>query len=293
MKINERGVALRSAATNYDTLKDFMDRRRVIPLPFNETAKVVVSGATVVLINSTMTVATNLAIGSGTTVNAGLFATVLAGAVGTGGINSTSDSLGNILNMVAVRDATTHDAITTSGGREVFGLVQAVSTATDNDAIGASGSENTQLSFVYVAADGTLTLETVTATVEFVQNNVYIERQTPTIMLQGGNPDADAIAVDALSVELGEYIVTTAFVANEVITLSSGAGASSGVTTFTGTDVELGASASAFNDNTLLQVLINGVRCDKGVDVIYDSTNTFHFILPLDIDDRFEVQLFV
>ncbi len=286
MKMNERGVALRSATTNYATLKDFMDRRRVIPLPFNETAKVVVGGANVVLINSTMTVATNLAIGSGTAINAGLFATVLAGAVGTGGINTTSDSLGNIMNMVHIRDATTHDSITTSGGREVFALVQAVSTATDGDVIGASGSENTQLSFVYVASDGTLTLETVTATIEFSQNNVYIERQTPTIMLQGGNPDA-------LSVELGEYVVTTAFVASEIITLSTGAGTSSGVSTFTGTDVELGVSSSAFNDNTKLQVLLNGVRCDKGVDVVYDSTNTFHFVLPLDVDDRFEVQLFV
>jgi hypothetical protein len=287
--INERGIALRKGG-NYTNLDDYFDRRRVVPLPFNETASVVVAGANVILINSTMTVATKLAIGLGTTENAGLFAALLAGAVGTGSINTTSDTLGNVLNMVRIRDATTHDAIKEASGREVYALIQAVSTANDGDAIGAGGSENVQLSFVYVASNGTLTLTSVTATVEFVQNNVYVERNTPTIMMQGGNPDADALDAPPVTATQGEYVVTTAFTAGEVITLATGAGAGSGVTTKTGDTLTLGASAAEFFNDHLLQVMLNGVEQRKAVDIIWDSNTTFHFALALDVDDYFEVR---
>ncbi len=290
MNINERNIALRSAPTNYSTLKEYMDRRRVTPLPFNENAQVAVSSANFVLIDSTMTVATNLAIGLATTENAGLMATVLPGAVGTASTNSTSDTLGNILNLVSIRDSSTHDAITTSSGREVFALVQAVSTATDGDAIGAAASENVQLSFVYISSDGTLTAETLNQTIEFGQNNVYLERLLPDIMLEGGNPDADALAVDALSIGRGEYIVTTAFVTDEVITVATGAGATAGVTTMTGETLTLGVDAATFNADNLLSVLKNGVEILKGTDIIWDSATTCHFVEPLDIGDNFWIR---
>lgn len=290
MSINERSVALRSGTTSYTTLKDFMDRRRVIPLPFDETATVAVSAANFVLIDASMTVATKLAIGEATTTNGGLFATILTGAVGTGDASKiTSDSLGNILNMVSIRDEVTHNSVTTDDGFEVFALVQAVSTASDGDTILAAASENAQLSFVYNSGAGALTLTAITATIEFAQNNAYIERQTPTIMLQSGNPDQDIIA--SISLDRAEFDVTTAFIADEVITLSTGAGDSSGASTVTGETVALGASAIIFNANNLLTITVNGVEQLKGVDVVWDSNLTMHFAVALDIADIFQAGL--
>ncbi len=290
MKINERDVALRSGLTNYPALKDFMDRRTIIQLPFNEDTTINAGANNVVLVDSSMVVASNLSIGLGTGYNGGLFASLLAGAVGTGSTNINSDSLGNILNMVKVRDATTHDSITDINGREVYGLVQAVSTALDGDVIGASGSENVQLSFVVVDSGGALTLTNVAAVIEFTQHNTYLERMKPTIMLEGGNPTADALAVDPLHLEQGFYVVTTAFAPGEVITLSTGNGASAGVSTQSGDVIFIGGASGAFNSNNLISVLKNGVEQVKGTEVIYDSSGSLHFASPLDVDDTFKVK---
>jgi len=290
MSINERQIALRKGG-NYTNLDNYFDRNRVIPLPFNETAVVTVSAANFALLDSSMTAASNLSIGLGTTTQNGLFAALLAGAVGTGSTNTISDTVGNVLNLVKIRDASTHDAITEASGREVYGLIQSVSTATDGDAIGAAASENVQISFVYIAANGTLTLTNVTATVEFGQNNNYLERNQPTTMMLNGNPSADALQPDPTSATQGEYTVTTAFVADEVITLSTGAGATAGVTTKTGDTIALGASASAMFDNHLLTIMLNGVEQEKGVDVVWDTSGTMHFSNALDIGDVFYIKL--
>jgi hypothetical protein len=237
-----------------------------------------------------MLTATKLAIGIGSVENGGLFATLLAGAIGTGSTNVTSDSLGNVLNLVKIKDSTTDAPVKEAGGREVYGLVQAVSTAVDGDTIGGSGSENTQLSFVYRAANGTLTLTVVTATIQFGRNHLYILQQEPTIMMAGGNPTADVIAGAGVSATQGNYVVTTAFTAAEVITTSSGDGAT-GVSTKTGDTIALGASSGVFNANNLLQITLNGAIQLKGTDVVYDSATTFHFAAALDIDDYFEIRL--
>lgn len=288
--INERQIALRKGG-NYTALDDFFDRRKVIPLPFNETAVVNVAGAQFKLIDNSMLVASNMAIGLATVESGGLFATLLPGAVGIASLLITSDSLGNILNAVRIRDEVTHDPIVESGGKEVFALVQAVSTASDGDAIGAPASENMQLSFVYVAADGTLTLTSVTADVEFLQNNVYLERNIPTIMMEGGNPDADALAPYAVVGTQGEYEVTTPFIANEVITLATGAGSGSGVASKTGDTIDIGASDAAFKNNHLLEVYLNGVNQRKETDVKWVSSGSLKFVSPLDDGDYFEIRL--
>ena len=168
-------------------------------------------------------------------------------------------------------------------------MIQAASSVVDGDAIGAAASENIQISFVYVAANGTLTLTLVTATVEFQQNNNYLERNLPTILKQDAN-EADALAPSPVQVDQGEYTVTTAFVADEVITLSTGAGAASGVATKAGETIALGASAAAFNGDNLTQVLLNGVQQIKGSEVVWDSSGTMHFANALDVDDYFEVK---
>lgn len=289
--INARRVDIRSGTSTFATLDDYLKAKDVYLLPFNETAKVTVSGANVTVIDSSMTVASLLAIGSTTTTNGGLVAMLAAGAVGTGATTTLSDSLGNVTNAVPIRDATTHNLITESGGKEVYALIHAASTVTDGDAIGAAASENVQLSFVYTATDGTVTLTSITATIEFGQKNMYYKRQRPEYMQVGGNPDAEVLISTSTSATQGNYVVTTAFAAGEVITLSTGAGAGSGVTTMTGDTIALGVDAATFNANNLLQVFMDGIEGTKAVDVIYDSSTTFHFALALDVGDRFVVRL--
>jgi len=291
MSLNERQIALRKSG-NYPKLDDFFDRRRVIQMPFSELALVSPGAAQAfALIDSTMLVASVMAIGTGTTTNAGLMAALLPGAVGiAGSTNVVSDSFGNILNMVSLRDPTTHDPIVTAGGREIFGLVQAVSTANDGDAIGGAGSENMQLSFVYINAAGALVTTPpypLNPNVEFGQNNVYLERNIPSIVLVGGR-EQDALS--PMTAEQGEYDVTTAFVAAEVITLSTGNGAAAGVSTMTGETFNLGVDAATFNADNLLQIMLNGVEQRKGVEIIWDTSGTMHFADALDVGDYFEVR---
>jgi len=289
MTINERAITLRTGAGTYASLKDYLDRRRVLPITFNETSKVTVAGVDfIVLDNGKITPATTIAKGTSTTENGGLFCKELGGAVGTGSVLVDTDSLGNILNMVELRDATTHDPILGPEDREVYGLIQCSNGVADGAAIGGVGVENVQISFVYVTSAGVITLTNVTADVEFVQNNVYLARYMPPIVLEGGSRDQDVLP--ALHAEQGEYAVTAAFAAGEVITLLDGSGAGTGAATKTGETINLGASAAAFNGDNLTQVMLNGVEQRKGTDVTWDSSGTMHFTLPLDVGDYFEVR---
>ena len=291
MQTNERDVAIRAGATNFSTLKEFMDARTVRRVPFNETAQITVSGVNLLIVDATKFVATKIAVGVSSVENAGLFVTLLPGAVGTHSIAKTDDALGRTLNMVAIRDATTHENIEDSGF-EVFALVHAVSTAVDGDTIGASGSETVQLSFCYIAEDGTITPATITATIEFMQNNLYLERLRPTILMESGSASIEVATIGgSTSATSGKYVVTTPFAANEIITLSTGAGASAGISTKSHDTINLGISASAFIANNLLLVLKNGVEQDKETDVIYDTSGSFHFVSALDIDDQITIRL--
>jgi len=285
--LNERQIVLREGG-NYAALNDFFDRRRVIPLPFDETARVIPAGVQHMLVIDDLCVATNLAVGVATVENAGLCAAEMVGAIDNAETTLISDSLGNVLNLVKLRDASTHDPIVTADDREVFGLIQSANGVADGTVIGAAASENTQISFVYVDLAGAIILTNVTATVEFMQNNVYLERHVPTITLLGGKETQDVIP--PISADQGEYVVTTAFAADEVITLSTGAGAGSGVSTKTGETINLGEDAAAFNADNLLQVMLNGIEQRKGTDVTWDSSGTMHFALALDVDDYFEVR---
>jgi len=102
--------------------------------------------------------------------------------------------------------------------------------------------------------------------------------------------------------KVAKYIVTTAFVANEEITLTTGAGATAGVTTASGDCAGvkgiLGASANAFRDDNTIEVLENGVEMWKSVDVVWvsqdaDNGDKIKFPVALDIGDTFVVKYFV
>lgn len=289
MLINDKQVVIRSRTTNYADLAAFMARQKVIGIPFVDTQEVAVSSAQFVLLDSSF-ISGNIALGTSSTENGGISMAALAGAVGTAANTNITDTFGNVLNLVDIRDDATHDPIIDGNGRKVWGLVQAASTASDGDAIAAAASENCQMSFVVYGADGTITLTTVNDTIEFQVNKLYYESQMPTLWKEGGVIDRDVINLEAIEPNIRKFVVTTAFVADEVITLSTGAGATAGVATDTGDTVTLAASASAFNDENRQQVFLNGVRATKGVEATWDSTDSLHFSIPLYVDDRFEVQ---
>lgn len=299
MAVNARQINLLRPDTggNYTTLKDYMERRKILPMPFDEDQEIAVSAANFVKVDSTTHLAGDIltvldATPPATAItNGGIAAAELIGAVGAGAITSHADSLGNILNLVRIRDASTHEEIKTASDRTVFGLVQCTNGVAEGTAVGASASENTQVSFVYIAADGTLTLTAITDTIEFCVNKLYMEAHVPTIYLEGGNVDTVVVEPKVQEPLCGVFTVTTAFAANEVMTLSTGGGASSGASTATGDTVTLDATELLFNANNLDRVRLNGVQLVRDVEAHWDSADTMHITLAMDIGDVLEIEV--
>lgn len=297
--INSRHIsALRhDTGGNYSTLMDYLQRRKVVRMPFLDVQAVAVSGAQYVKIDST----THLPAGlitvmkadppSTAVTNAGVCAAELAGAVGSAATTNHKDSLGNILNLVLIRDATTHEEIKTSDDRTVFGLVQCANSVAEGAAIGASGSENLQISFVYISADGTLTLATITDTIEFQVNKLYMESHVPTIYLEGGNVDTVVVEPKVQEPLSRVLTVTGAFAANEVITIATGAGAATGTSTPTGDTVLLDSSEALFNANNNVRIRLNGVQLIRDVEAHWDSTTTMHILYAMDVGDVLEIEV--
>ncbi len=299
MSVNSRQVDVLRPDTggNYTTLKDFMERRKILPMPFDEVQEIAVSAANFVKVDST----THLA-GDTLTVldatppvtaitNGGIAAAELVGAVGTAAITSHSDDLGNVLNLVRIRDASTHEEIKTAADQTVFGLIQCALNTAEGAAVGASASENTQISFVYIAGDGTLTLTTITDTIEFCVNKLYMEAHVPTIYLEGGNVDHVLVEPKVQEPLSRVLTVTAAFAANEVVTLATGAGAGTGTSDTTGDTVTLDSSEALFNANNMIRVRLNGVQLIRDVEAHWDSSTTMHITTAMDVGDVLEAEV--
>ena len=297
--INPRQVDLARPFTGseYNTLYDFMMRRKIIQMPFAEVQEIAVSTANFVKVDST----THLAADTLTVLdatppvtaitNSGIAAAELPGVVGTGAITSHSDDLGNILNLVRIRDASTHEEIKTAADQTVFGLIQCALNTVEGAAVGASGLENTQISFVYIASDGTLTLTAITDTIEFCVNKLYMEGYVPSIYLEGGNVDHVLVEPKVQEPLSRVLTVTAAFTANEVITLATGAGAGTGTSTTTGDTVTLDSSEALFNANNLIRVRLNGVQLIRDSEAHWDSATTMHITTAMDVGDVLEAEV--
>jgi hypothetical protein len=300
--INARHVSVLrpDSLGNYNTLMDYMNRRKVVRLPFVDSQVVTVTGKSYVKIGATETGAGTITVMKAspptTAITPGaVTAAELAGALGAGdagAITSYSDALGNKLNLILLRDATSHDEIRTAADRTVFGLIQCANGTVEGVAIGASGgSENLQISFVYVAADGTITLTEVTGTIEFCLNKMYTECHIPTIYLEGGNADILVVEPKVQEPLSRALTVTAAFAANEVITLSTGAGAAAGTSTPAGDTVVLDSSEARFNANNGVRIRLNGVQLIRDVEAHWDSTTTLHITSAMDIGDVLEIEV--
>lgn len=297
--INERHVDADRAGDakgggNYPSLMDFLNQKLVTVAPFSET-DIVVSAAQFALVDSTVTSGT-IAIGgsSSNETTGGVVAASLAGAVGTADTTAINDGLGNVTNLVEVRDASSHDPILDTNGRKVYGLLQAASTVADGDAIGASGSENLQVSFIVIAADGTMTLTAVNGTIEIAVPKMYAARHLPAYRKDGSNAEADVTAPPTTPAEpkVRKFLVTADFAANEVIDISTGNGSTSGTATASGdTITSIGATSGDFDNDNRTRVRLNGYQNTKGTDAVWDSSTSFHFSVPLDVGDTFEVEV--
>lgn len=288
--INKRQVRF---GGNFDTLYEFSKKRWVKALPFVETQTLTCAAEEFKLIDSGI-LAGNISVGTTSLFSGGVVAAALVGAVGTSANTNIADALGNMANIVSIRDASTNDSILVSD-REVFGLIQCASDAVDGDAIGAESSENLQISFVYIDASNALVVTPITGTIEFSVNKMITEENLPTYEVSNSNVRPDIIGNPVATLQkVAKYIVTTAFEVNEVIDFSDGTGAVAGITTVNGdyAATDLDESANAFRDNNQIEVLLNGVEQFKSVDIVWDSATTGHFAIPLDITDIFTIKYF-
>ena len=306
MSVNARQVnVLRpNTAGTWTTLDQYMNRKRVIQFPWAEVQSVTLAAVQFKLIDSTTHLpAGKLAVLTASppatlATNAGVCAAALAGAIGNAAITAYSDSFGNVLNLVLLRDSVTHDEITVDvAGVEytVFGLVQCASGTTEGANIGAAASENTQLSFVYIAGDGTLTLTAVTGTVDFCVNKVYIESQQPDVAMEGGRNEETVIETKAITPIVSKFVVTAAFASGEVITIATGAGAGTGTSTPTviptGSTIALPAAEATFNNSNLYQARLNGVSLIRDSEVEWESAASFSINYVMDTGDVFELEV--
>lgn len=278
------------SGTQYATVDAYLSGVNYYPQPFGTNRTVVVSAANVVAISSTL-IPGNVAIaGTSTQNNGGICVAQNAAATITGAVTNFTDANGYVVNLCEIRDSITNDPVLDSStGKRVWGLLQVKSGVTDGTAIGASGSENIMMSFVIFDNTDALTLVTVTGTFEFTYTKRYSKRFIPDKTIIGKSSEVDVIQPYTPVIE--KITVTTAYAANEVITLSSGSGGSGGAGTVSGTVPTLPSSSGSFNTTTTVQVFRNGIRQEKGVEVIWDSTGSLHFTEAIAVAETIEIQV--
>lgn len=261
--LSEEQVRLyNSGGTVY--LTDYLDKAQIYNSTFNESRVVTCSNENYKLLPNTI-VSGTIALGLVTTQrNGAIFATALVGSVGTASTNNTTNSIGDILNLVQIRDTTTHDPIIDSG-REVYGLLQVSNSVTDGNSVTGVGVENLQVSFVVDDGTGNLTLTNLTATVEFTLPLVYSSRNVPDLKKAGSNIDKDIISVSIPSITNTYYTVTAQFDVNEIIDLTNGSGSITGTSTKDGVTPLLPSTSALFKSNGNVCVLRNGLEGIKGI----------------------------
>lgn len=289
-KISEREIALYGGG-NFPDLVDYLDGREVIDQPWVNTQTVTPVSAQFSLIPSSILAGTLAKGTTSTNTNGGVQVAALAGAVGTAAATAITDTYGNILNLVDIRDSTTNDPIVDSSNRKVWGLLQCSNAAADGAAIAANPSENLQISFVIFDSANSLTLTSVNQAIDFHSVRIFARRYQATLMKKAGSRDLDIISgIQGLLERV--FVVTTAYIANEVINLTSGDGSTAGRSTPTGDATLLPSSAPLFIANGKVAGFRNGVRMSKSgtkLGVIWDSTNTCHFPFAMDIGEEFMI----
>lgn len=295
-KVNETMIKLYKGGT-FSDLREYLDRRIVKPIPYTAGQLVSPSGATFALIDDTVLSGT-IAVGTTSTDNAGgVQSAALGGLVGTAATTNVVDGNGAILNLVDIRTAATNEEVKDTDERKIWGLIQNSNTVTDGDAIGGVGSENLQISFVKFDASDALALVSLGGTFEFQVNKLYAARNLPVLMKEGGIVEKEVLDIAAALVPsvTRRLVVTTAYAADEVININTGAGSVAGAATPSGDTVGFPASAALFNSNGKVFIFRNGKALDKGTipgspvdsdpEAQFSSTTTFKTKDAIDIGE--------
>lgn len=300
MPINERQIELRKGG-NFTTLDTYLDKRTIRRQPFLEQ-DFSPSSVSVLAVDSVEIGSGTLAVGANDTL---ISSTESGGVVACGGATIgvwsdkfTKDSIGNIINIVEVRDSVTHDPTSIAVGSDeymVYALVQ--TDASDGTAIGGNGSENVQLSFCYIDGSGTITEATISGTVEVHLNKLYTERETPAVVLEGGLNEVDVVVPggSGSSQSLGAKVsfLTVGSGGTTAGTSISVQSSSGNVTQSGDIDITLGATGGAFVADDNLRVYLNGILQKKGTsgdEVDWVSNTQINMSINLDEGDVITVE---
>ena len=166
-----------------------------------------------------------------------------------------------------------------SSGNNDYYVLRIDSTGVKNDVVAKVATTN-----LYSDLDGAPELATVATSGDY---NDLINLPE---LFSGSYADLSDVPV----LKIATYTVTTAFVADEVITITTGAGATAGTTDImedSPVDFSFG-DATHFANTRELRIRLNGVQQRKGVDFVRDSATTGHFVTPngLDVGDYFEIE---
>jgi hypothetical protein len=220
----------------------------------------------------------------------------LPGAIGNPSVVTISDAIGNIINLVEIRHTVSNNLVKTPinlGEKQVYGLLQCASTVSNSDLVGSSVSPNVQMSFVYYNNSNTLTLYTLSdSSYEFHVNRIYQLRYEPVLQLEGGIVDTDVIDLASqLETIESKYTLTSNSSSNDTLNINTGAFSLLGSSTPSKdyTLITLPNNSGAFTSNARIQVYRNGVKQDKGVEVIWASVNSLIISQALEVGEVIEI----
>ena len=317
MPINERQISLKSGG-DYATLKDYLDRMVCKRTPWIEDNNITPSAVNFVTVLAANIIGTNTIAVS----DPGVLATETSGGIiaatatlGTHLTTLVTDTIGNILNLCEIRDATTHAPIK-ENNRNIYGLLH--TNATD----GTTHSDtNLQMSFIYIADDGTPTAVNVDQTIEFRFTRSYSARTQGSVTLLDGAVDREIVTAPlptAFDIQFDNtYTGTTLTSTNlqDVIEeLETLIGESSSVEIQVDEYLHTGASLNAeevltintiwtsepdipvdYNTNVGWEFFLNGVRLRKGTlasgaEIERIDTTTIRIAYTLDEGDVLEMK---
>ena len=292
IQISDDQIKFRSRASSNTLLSDFLDKRIVEPGAWSESLTLTVAASAQHSLVSSSVLSGAISKGTATNVD-GYMCAELAGAVGTAATTNVTSN-GEILNLVQIRDASSHRAIEVNNN-QVYGLLQCANGVADGAAIGATGSENVQISYVVINSDGSLSLtslDTVNSTViEFAPISLTRMRNFPDFWTPS-EPTPRPVLGGGSTVTARRLTVTADFAANETITLATGAGETAGTATVSANandTIDLGASATAFNQDRSIMVYLNGVLQEKGVDITWMTSGSLRVSKAMYVGEVLEI----
>lgn len=215
-----------------------------------------------------------VAVGGGSTENGGFQVAdeanfTIAGTLGVG-LSQIADPDGTILNSVDIIDAATNEPPKTANDETIFGLLQVVTGTGDGAAIAGAGSENVQISFVYVdkATDAITATTLPAATYHYAPARFYTFYGLPRgALLSPGGSVADS-GEQAPKLPFIEFDIssTPRPLANDPFTITTGVFTTAGAQTVVSSDgtVALPSSGADFRDDSRIKVYRNGVLQSKG-----------------------------